>query len=70
MKETKVAGQENDDLTGISISLLAKLRVTSMQSGYSCRAVGTRGVGGNSPSDFGMFRSKTIADVKNNNVAC
>ena len=33
VKETKVAGQENDDLTRISISLLAKLRVTSMQSG-------------------------------------
>ena len=33
VKETKVAGQENDDPTRISISLLAKLRVTSMQSG-------------------------------------
>ena len=32
VKETKVAGQENDDPTRISISLLAKLRVTSMQS--------------------------------------
>ena len=58
MKETKVAGQENDDLTGISISLLAKLRVTSMQSGYSCRAVGTRGKGAISPQILACLEAK------------